>query len=90
MVRRSPVHFLAFSAAPEVAAADDDADLHAHFLDFRDLIHHAGDHLFVQPETLFAGERFSRQFDNYSLILRFRHFALLAYVFPYTKRNTFG
>ena len=55
------VHARALPAAPEVAAAQHDADLHAHVVHADELVDDAGDDLFVQPEPLFAGERLARE-----------------------------
>ena len=62
VIRGGAVHAGALTAAPEIAAADDDADLHAHIVYADELIDDAGDDLFVQPEALISRERLARKF----------------------------
>ena len=53
-------------AAEYVAAADDDADLHAHVVHFFDLFRIFGQTLFVDAVTLFSHEALAAQFEEYS------------------------
>ena len=54
-------------AAPEVAAADDDAHLHAHVHASLDDVRHASHDLKVQTEVLIAGQRFAADLQQHPL-----------------------
>ena len=61
-------------AAPEVAAADDHADLNAHVQTLLDDIADIADHLKVQTAALAAGQSLAADLQQNSLIHRFCHF----------------
>ena len=61
MVGSRPVHIGALAPPPEVAAAQNDADFHAHFVRADELVYHARNNFFVQAEALIARERLARQ-----------------------------
>ena len=63
LVCRGTIHFRALSAAPEIAAADNDADFHAHSVHFHDFVHYPRDNFLIEPEALFARERFARKLE---------------------------
>ena len=55
-------------AAPEVAAADDDAHLHTHFYTFLDDVSHPAHHLKIQANVLVACQRLAADLNEYPLI----------------------
>ena len=57
MVGGCPVHIFALAAAPEVAAADDESNFHAHVVHFDYLVDDVGDDLLVKAVTGRAGKR---------------------------------
>ena len=68
MVGSRSVHIRALTSAPEVATADNDADLDAHIPDFRDLFHNARDNGVVQSESVFTRKGFAADFNDDSCI----------------------
>ena len=72
MVGAGAFHALAvFDAAPEVAAADDDADFAAEAHRFGDRFDDAVDHVVVEAETGFTGQRFAADLDEHAFIFEF-------------------
>ena len=51
-------------ATEDIAAADDDTDLHAHIVDVLDLLCILGQTLFVDTITLRANQAFAREFEK--------------------------
>ena len=70
VVRASALHLAAavLYAAPEVAAADNNADLAALFVAFFDHIAYRTDDIKVQAEMLIARKGFAANLDQYALI----------------------
>ena len=62
-----------FHAAPEVAAADDDADLHAGFDTLFDHVAHAANHVKVQPAVRVARQCLAADFQQHPMIFWFAH-----------------
>ena len=60
-----------FHAAPEVAAADDDAYLHAQFGAGLDDIAHLPDDAEIQPCLLLTGQRFAADLEQDAFIFGF-------------------
>ena len=60
-------------APPEVAAADDNADLHAHVHALLDDVRHLTQHLKVQAEVLLARQCLAADLQQHPFILRFVH-----------------
>ena len=60
-------------AAPEVAAAHDDADLHAGLDTFLDDVAHAADYIEVEAPVLLARERLAADFQKDPLVLGLCH-----------------
>ena len=73
-------------AAPEVAAADHDADLHAEPDTFFDHVAHAADHIKIQPAPRLACQRLAAELQQHALIFRFAHGTIhsLAYSILYS------
>lgn len=71
-VRSIPVAAV-LDAAPEVAAAHHDADLHATGYALLDYVAHTTDHVEVQATAGLSGQRLAAQFQKDPLILRFTH-----------------
>src|SRR5699024_782744 len=61
LIRSDALHIAAGTAAPEVAAADDDADLDAHVIRFLDSFANLLDRVNIQSESLVSGKSFSAQ-----------------------------
>ena len=83
-----------FHAAPEVAAANDHADLNAHGAAFLDDVGHPAHHLKVQAKVLVSGQCLAADLQQHPLIFRFVHasrsyfiiqsyFAILPYFSPF-------
>ena len=62
-----------FHAAPEVAAADDDAHLNAHLIAAPDDVAHLGNDVEVEAEVLVARQRLTADLEQHALILELRH-----------------
>ena len=60
-------------AAPEIAAADDDAHLNAHLGAALDSLAYAGDKIEVEAGLFLAGKGLAAYFNKYSFIHWFRH-----------------
>ena len=75
MVGPGTLHVVAavFDAAPEVAAADDNAHLHAQFDALLDYVTHAADDCEVQSPVGVASQRFAADFQKHALIFRLSH-----------------
>ena len=62
-----------FHAAPEVAAADDDAHLHTHVRALFDDVAHLGNDVEVEAEVLVARQRLAADLEQHALILELSH-----------------
>jgi hypothetical protein len=60
-------------AAKDVAAADDDRDLHAHLLHFRDLVRDVGEDVGVDAGAPSTHEGFTGQLEKDALVFGLRH-----------------
>ena len=69
-------------AAPEVAAADDDAHLHAHVHTLSDDLGHTAHHLKVQSEMLVACQRLAADFNKYPLVFWLVHQIASRFLLP--------
>ena len=69
------LHFAAavLNAAPEVAAADDNADLAAFLIALFDYVTYRPDHIKIQAEMLIPCKRFAADLDQHALIFRCSH-----------------
>ena len=70
MVGAGALHVAAavLGAAPEVAAADDHADLHAELAAFLNRVAHAGDHIEIQTGLLLAGQSLTADLEQNAVI----------------------
>lgn len=74
MVGGGAVHFaVRLSAAPEVAASDNDAHFHAEVLDFDYLVAHRREFGVVDTRPVRRGECFTGKFDDNALVFRCFH-----------------
>ena len=71
------VTFAVLHAAPEVAAADDDAHLHAHLDAFADHVGHLAHDVEIKTEFLVACQRFTADLQQYALIFGCVHDRIL-------------
>ena len=71
IVCRSPVHVLARTSAPEVAAPDDNGDLHAQLVDLLDLLGDLARHFFTDAKMVTARKRLTADLEQHSFINRF-------------------
>ena len=69
------LHFAAavLNAAPEVATADDNADLAAFLIALFDYVTYRPDHIKIQAEMLIPCKRFAADLDQHALIFRCSH-----------------
>ena len=87
MVGSRALHAVAavFQATPEVAAADDYADLHALLHTLFDHVAHAADDVKVEPAVRFARQCLAADFQQYPMIFWFAHaIPLLIKLFSYS------
>ena len=66
MVGACPVHALGASAAPEIASAYDNADLHAHVGALFDRCTDSADDLVIQTEMLVSCQSLTAQFEQHA------------------------
>ena len=73
------IAFAVLDAAPEVTAADDNANLHAHFDALADHLGHAAHHIKIQTKLLVACQRFAADLQQDALIFGCVHDRILHY-----------
>ena len=67
------VTFAILHAAPEVAAADDDAHFNAHLAALLDYVAHLGNNIKVETKMLVACQRLAADLEQHALILQLSH-----------------
>ena len=68
VIRRGAVHVGALPPPPEIAAAQHDADLHAHVVHADELVDDPLDDRLVQAEAVIAGERLAGELEDDPLV----------------------
>ena len=89
MVGTGPIHIAAGAPSPEVAAADNEADLDAHFIEFLDCGADRTDGVEVKAVAFIAGEHLAAELEQDSFINRlhkntaFKNYKFSVYILLY-------